>query len=592
LFAGKLADPEGTTGMSYRIESFGGAGTLSAGSNAGGTVINPNGTVASMFTLMQTPSGAASNISAVYWQAPNAAGTFKLMTVRLFDGTDYSVSTTDIFVTIDASNVAPTWSAVTVTLPSSASESGSLPVTYETLASLTSPSDADGDTVRFKVTGITTGTVVVNGTSYSGSPATPPSIGPGETLTWRPGVNPGTNLTAFSIMATDGTLDSAGAAVTVKGNVTGVNDAPTMTTSATLTGANRNQWFEIKFETLRSALNMNDAETSNSALTIKVEQRLAGQELKLGNSSDASPVGSSTTATAWSAASNSTITNGKSIWWLPPANVANTISAFTVSVLDAANVASGNIATVNVTVTGSNAAPTLTAGNLDRGTYAQGAPFAVSYAQLIGQFAPADTDSAVVSFVVSSITNATLKKGTTTMTAAAGTPVAANIISPDETILVIPSAAVGGATTLFTVKAWDGDTLSSGIGNIQAAFTAPNNNLVPVLSYVRDFTGAVKDTVYPFTYAALRSGGTPARSDAFDAEENISVPSLKFKVKTVYSTNGKLCAGTDGTCTATALVAGQLIDSDTNSSFNWKPEASLHGTAQTKAARRLTCTSK
>jgi len=123
------------------------------------------------------------------------------------------------------------------------------------------------------------------------------------------------------------------------------------------------------------------------------------------------------------------------------------------------------------------------------------------------------------------------------LTAAAGTPVAANIISPDETILVIPSAAVGGTTTLFTVKAWDGDTLSSGIGNIQAAFTAPNNNLVPVLSYVRDFTGAVKDTVYPFTYAALRSGGTPARSDAFDAEENVSVPSLKFKVKTIYSTN-------------------------------------------------------
>ncbi|NBW83664.1 hypothetical protein EBR21_18115, partial [bacterium] len=339
-------------------------------------------------------------------------------------------------------------------------------------------------------------------------------------------------------------------------------------------------WFEIKFETLRAALNMSDAETANSALNIKVEQLLAGQQTKLGNSSDGSPAGSSTTATAWSASTNNTITSGKSIWWLPPANIANTIPAFTVSVLDGSNVGSANIATVSVTVAGSNVAPTMTAGNLDRGTYAQGTPFAVSYAQLLGQFAPVDSDSSLIRFVITSVTSATLKKGSTTLAALGATPESNNIISPDETILVIPSAGVGGPTTLFTVKAWDGDSLSTQVGNIQATFTAANNNLVPVLSYVRDFTGAVKDVVYPFSYTTLRSGGTPARTDAFDAEENVNSPSLKFKVKTIYSANGKLCAGSDGTC-GTALTVSPtepLIEvSGANASFNWKPASGLTG---------------
>ncbi|NBW82782.1 hypothetical protein EBR21_13610, partial [bacterium] len=454
--------------------------------------------------------------------------------------------------------------------------------TWETLSALTSPTDADGEVLRFKVTDVTTGSVLVGGVSYTGVQATPPSIGPGESFIWRPGSTSGT-VAAFKIKASDGTADTLNA--TVQGSVNAVNDAPAMNAAATLTGATRNQWFEIKFETLRAALNMNDAETANSALKIKVEQPLAGQQIKLGNSSDGSPAGSSSMATAWSAATNSSITSGQSIWWLPPANIANTMPAFTVSVLDAANVASGNVATVNVTVTGGNAAPTMTAGDLNRGTYAQGTPFAVSYAQLLGQFAPVDTDSSMVSFVVTSVSTATLKKGSNTMAAVAssgavlGTPDASNIIAPDETILVIPSApGNGNVSTLFTVKAWDGDNYSNNSGNVQATFTAATNNIVPLLSYVRDFTGAVKDVAYPFTYTTLRSGGAPARTDAFDAEENVNSPSLKFKVKSIYSANGKLCAGNDGTCTGSALAVEQLIEpSAPNASFNWKPASGLTG---------------
>ncbi|NBX18442.1 MAG: hypothetical protein EBR09_13880, partial [Proteobacteria bacterium] len=578
--------PSGNTSdanVSFRVEVVP-TGKLYLGSSAASgetNLIQPTqANTASMPLLVKTGGNGTTSGSNLFWIPPqNGSGTFTIMRIRAFDGTDYAATTTDINVTIAAANSTPAWSATTVTLPNAASENGALPVTWETLASLTSPTDADGEVLRFKVTEITTGSVKVGEVSYTGTPLTPPSIGPGESFIWRPGAVNNT-VTAFSIRATDGTADTS-TAVTVQGTVTAVNDAPTMNSLATLTGASRNQWFEVKFETLRAALNMNDAETPPAGLQIKVEQKLSGLGVKLGAES---PTGSATSATPWSISLTNTITAGQSIWWLPPVNIANTIPAFTVSVLDASNVASGNIATVNVTVTGSNAAPTLTAGNLDRGTYAQGTPFAVSYAQLASQFAPADTDSAMISFVVTSVSNATLKKGSNIMAAVAtvsgnhGTPDSTNIIAPDEIILVIPSAAGNGSTTtLFTVKAWDGDVYSSNAGNVRATFTAPTNNLVPVLSYVRDFTGAVKDTVYPFTYAALRSGGTPARSDAFDAEENVSVPSLKFKVKTIYSTNGKLCAGGDGTCTGTALVAGQLIDSDTNSSFNWKPEAGLTG---------------
>ena len=68
------------------------------------------------------------------------------------------------------------------------------------------------------------------------------------------------------------------------------------------------------------------------------------------------------------------------------------------------------------------------------------------------------------------------------------------------------------------------------------------------------------------------------RTDAFDAEEDTNAPSLKFKVQTIYSTNGTLCAGTDTTCTGTALVAGQLIEpAGANASFHWKPASGLSG---------------
>ncbi|NBO39296.1 hypothetical protein EBU99_12020, partial [bacterium] len=574
--------------VSFRVESVP-AGKLYLGSSvlSGETNrIQPSqSSTSSMPMLVNSGANGTTSTSNLYWMPPeNGVGTFTVMRLRAYDGTDYAATATDITVTISAANATPTWSATTVTLPSATSQNGALPVTYETLAALTSPSDADGETLRLKVTSITTGSVLISGTSYSGTPATPPSIGPGETLYWRPGSTTGASVTAFSIKATDGTAETA-TSVTVVGSVNAVNSAPTLNAAATLTGALRNQWFEVKFADLVSGLSIADAETAGTALTIKVEQPLSGQGLKIGNSSNATPTpGSDATATVWSASTNYSVTNGKSVWWKPAANQAGTFPAFTVSVIDGGSMSSANIGTVNVTVTGSNAAPTMTAGNLDLGTFAQGSPIALTYNQLATQFAPVDDDSPLKRFVITSITSAVLKKGSTTLSAVAisggqpGVPDSTNIISPDESLLILPSAAANASpATLFTVKAWDGDLYTSNSGSVRAIFTAANNNLVPVLSIVRDFTGATKDTVFAFTYSSLRSGGTPARSDAFDAEEALPTQTLKFKVKSIYSTNGTLCAGTDATC-ATALVANQLIEpTGSNASFNWKPATGLTG---------------
>ncbi|NBX18343.1 MAG: hypothetical protein EBR09_13350 [Proteobacteria bacterium] len=592
LFTGIINNPEGTDTISYRIESFGGAGTLTAGSTAGGASINPNGTAASMFTLMQTPSGAASNISAVYWQAPNSSGTFKLMSVRVFDGTDYAATTADIYVTIPSSNAAPSVGGLTtITHTSNVAENGALPISFTSLHSQINATDADADVVSYKIMSIQTGTLSVNGAAAVASITlgSEPVFAAGQNVVWYPAANDqGTGKSAFTVKA----VDPSGAvsdAVAVRVNVSPVNSAPTMASmTTTINSITRNVEKEVSHATLISALGISDVEDTDTTTLKLVISDVVGT-LKIGNSLNAG------SAIPFNAASNAELIGGKSLYWTPPVNQTGVFTAFKLVVVDTGNVNSSQIATVSMNIdTGSNSKTVLNAaGNTyNLGSRGRGLPIQVTYDQLKLASNAADSDNDVMSFVVTSLDNSTtITKGVSSISAVtvssdtSPVPLTTNIVSPNETITVYPSATatLNTLTDLFKFRAWDGQvySLAASQVTVKATFTAAN--ALPTLTYVRDFTTGTKNTTFVFTYDDLRGNPTitdgTQRTDAYDAEEVVASRTLNFRIKSVNASS-YLCLNTSATCDA-ATTAPNLLSAGSNIStgvtYKWAPPTGATG---------------
>lgn len=405
-------------------------------------------------------------------------------------------------------------------------------------------------------------------------------------MVWSPALNDATTpQTAFTVKASDGTADNA-QVVTVRATVTSVNAAPTIVGSFTVTSVTRNAWKEVTFADLRTGLGATDGnETADSALILQVESLANGQSLKIGTS------GNFAGATDYNSTSNKQVITGKSIWWLPASNQTGIVDAIRFTVIDGNNVSSPTQGLVRMNIdTGSNAAPTITATTpISLGsTYGVRLPFTVSYTTLQTLLSPADTDSTYVTFVLTSISNGSIKKGGTTMVAMAGanlgTPVAESQLVPGESMVVIPtSTTTGSAVTLATVRGWDGTAYSANEVTLQATFVAGLNQ-VPVLTYVKDFTGGAKNTAFTFSYDSLRgnpsqmSQGTE-RTDAFDAEEVIANKTLQFRVKSVTA-GSYLCLNSAATCDGTTAAADAItVDEDivSNTNYKWVPPAGVTG---------------
>ncbi len=120
-----------------------------------------------------------------------------------------------------------------------------IPVTMASLLSSLNPQDADGDLSGLKVASLASGTLTVNGVSYSSaSLASVPTLTAGSTVSWTPGTGNDLNglATAFAVRALDSTGLTSSTA-NVQFNLTPVNDAPSMpgtlttgTSTATVTG--------------------------------------------------------------------------------------------------------------------------------------------------------------------------------------------------------------------------------------------------------------------------------------------------------------------------------------------------------------------
>jgi hypothetical protein len=388
-------------------------------------------------------------------------------------------------------------------MATSVSENGTLPISFSALSAAAPATDADGQVVKYKVTSVSSGSLTLAGVAYTSASTMPATayLSAGETLLWSPPVNDETSpQTAFTIKASDGNLDNS-TAVTVKVNVSPFNTATTIAGPYTVTGVTRNAWKEVTFANLISYLGVSDVETTPTSLILQVESLSSGQSLKIGTSSNEA-------GAAVYSSSNKQVTSTKSIYWLPSTNTTGIVDAVKFTVIDGGIVSSPTQGLLRMNIdTGSNAAPTITGTNYSLGsTYGVGSAFSVSYASLQTALSAADADGSYVTFVLTSISNGSIKKGSTTLTAMTGAsqanpvaPISTSQLSPGESVVFLPtSTTTGSAVTLATVRGWDGTTYSSNEVTLQATFVAAANQ-VPVLNYVRDFTTGNKDTNFIFS---------------------------------------------------------------------------------------------
>jgi len=575
----------------FRIESVG-SGVLRENSALGALIApnlaNPSGT---MPTLVKTVAGQNKPITAIHWSAPTgASGVFTVMTIRVLDTQALAATTLDIKVEVLPSNATPTFSVAvanasnTLTLQNGTHKNGALEIGANALVTALDAQDADGQVVGLRLTGfdpLYTASVKVNGTTYTASADLVSAnvvLQAGQTLVWTPKANEfnASGLAAFKLKVTDGTADSA--EVTVKVPVSDTNTAPRHSAAATISSGMRNDFLDIPFATLKTALSIIDDETTNADNLIFKIQDVSSGTLKVG-------------ADLWSSTNNTLVSTATipSLFWKPELNFLNGVApAFRVTVLDPQGLSSGKFAQVSVNVTvGSNAAP-VSASDYSVGTKTAGVPFLLTYEDIKSGIGASDVDDPstfkLVVTLLPSLPNAKLvlggtEMGTTTVTSTTlpTNPNALSLIGAGDTVVVVSSRTISGAQPLFRVRAWDGTTYSSE-RIVNATFSATNEK--PTIAFIRDLENATQDTLYSLTYADIRGTApftsSPLRTDAFDVEENLASPSLKFRIVSVD--NGWLCSSaqtTVGDCATNALNPNP--DIEPGQTYKWVPPTGVSG---------------
>ena len=234
LAATGASDSDGDA-VSFRIESVS-SGTLTKNGSA--------------VTVGQTLLGSGESL--VWTPETDAVGTLDAFTVRSWDGSAASVAAVQVRVVVDEVNYAPTLS--TPAAFNGTAENTPISISYSELLAATNASDADGDVLSFRVESVSSGTLTKNGTAVTPGQTL---LGTGESLVWTPELDASGTLNAFTVNAWDGAAAS-GSAVQVRVVVSGVNNAPVLTSVDVLTGAEYNQEFAISHYDLLNAANASD----------------------------------------------------------------------------------------------------------------------------------------------------------------------------------------------------------------------------------------------------------------------------------------------------------------------------------------------
>jgi hypothetical protein len=561
-------------GIKFRIESVN-AGTLRA-VNSSGTVINPTpGDVSTMKYLVQTSPDNTTSWTTLNWTPPtNSVGTYTIMKVRLYDGEDFSDSVVSITAEVTSGNTAPTSSGFTMS--PGISEGNAQLITYDNLLSLSGAADTENDLIKFKITWLSSGSFSFNGTTYNsvGAIATPPTVGPGETVTWRPGTNAnGLATAAFKMKPTDLTND--GSEVQVNVDVAAVNTAPTNLPTYTYTGATRYpnaRFVEISHSSLVTNLSASDVEDATTLLKFKVEELLGGQSVYVQTSGSC---GTIPTASSFYP-SATTITNGQSYCWVQPSGVIGTYEALRLSVLDNNNAIGSTQARISVGISvGTDSTPAY------YGTYVTPTFNVVkangtktwTYEQLKNLAGAYDTDSSAISLVITYInpsfvsgSSGTLTKNSLNTTNWSGTlgtayssniPTTAMVIAPGESITYTSFSsgtyATGSTNELFRIAAMDSYSVAATAKSVNVSLVS-STGLNPTFGYVAPIPVATKTNGVEIRvpYLQFRS-----YADAHDIDEP-SILAMRFLITSVTTTNGSVTISKNGAA-CTAITANTTV---------------------------------
>ena len=218
-----------------------------------------------------------------------------------------------IAISITTINVAPTLTTIS-TLPG-ATEDTPFTIDYATLLAASDAADGDGDPILFRVEAVSTGTLTKGGIAVIPGTTT---LGTGESLVWTPDTDVNGVLDAFTVVASDGLLDS-GTPVQVTVDVAPANDAPTLTTIDTFAFATlQDQPFNITYATLLAASDA--ADVDGDTILFQIQSVQSGTLTKDG---DAVVPGTTT------------LGPGETLVWTPT-GIYGTLNAFRVRAYDGA----------------------------------------------------------------------------------------------------------------------------------------------------------------------------------------------------------------------------------------------------------------
>ena len=292
--------------LSFRIESL-----------LGGTLTKNGSPVAAGSTLLGPGE------SLVWTPPPTVNGTLDAFTVKVSDGALFSATAKTVRVSIGAVNDRPTFSQFSGPV-ASGNEDTVIPISLAALLGSGDEADIDGSVTAFVVKSVTTGTLRIGTSDASATPwnaTTNAAVTSSLNAYWTPAPNANGAQSAFTAVARDdGGLESLTPVQAVV-SVVAVNDAPTLTSVAIISGATASDPFEITYATLANAANAADVDADPTAF--RIEAISTGSLDKWSGS-------------AWTAVTAGTtlIAAGEKLRWTPAAGTSGLRNAFTVRAWD------------------------------------------------------------------------------------------------------------------------------------------------------------------------------------------------------------------------------------------------------------------
>jgi uncharacterized delta-60 repeat protein len=225
-----------------------------------------------------------------------------------------------------------------------------------------------------------------------------------------------------------------------------------------------------------------------------------------------------------------------------------------------------SVATVNVTVSPVNDAPTLTAMAAAVDTVNEDTQVQITFTEIAAQGNEADVDGTVTAFVVKTVTSGTLLIGTSPGAATAFAVGSNDVIDSTKNAYWTGASNANGTLNAFTVVAKDDGGLQSAAA-VQVQVTVDAVNDAPTLTAM----AAAADTVNEDTQVQITFTEIAAQGNEADVDGTVTA----FVVKAV--TSGTLLIGTSpGAATAFAVGTNDVIDGTKNA--YWTGVSNANGT--------------